>query len=264
MESYSYEQQDEFIFTLFDYKTSGNFIDVACGHPILGNNTYALDKHFGWDGLCFEIGDVQFSQYFSGKDLKTHNVVWDQERRAKLELTDATSKKFEEYLKAHSSKIVDYISLDVDAAGVNLALDVLNRIIDSGIRFKAMTFEHEIYLNQRVQAPSRQLLESLGYQRLFGNVRLWGGGVHNDANCYSEDWWIDPAYFEPDLLSIADEGLYFFDCVRKLRNYKNAGQTVSHHCCQAYVNEVDMFAIEGSHSYQSHAIRTPGWRSAWE
>lgn len=262
MHSYSYEQQDEFIFTLFDYKTSGYFIDVACGHPILGNNTYALDKNFGWSGLCFEIGDVRFSQYVSGQNMETYNISWEKERKANLLLMDATSKGLTDYLRDHCPKTVDYISLDVDAAGVNLALDVLHRILDADVRFKAMTFEHEIYLNQRVQEPSRRLLESLGYKRLFGNVRLWGGGVHNDQGCFSEDWWIDPNFFEPELLSIADDGLYFFDCVDRLKEYKKITQHVQHHCCQAYISEVDMFATEGSHSYHSHAIRTPGWKSA--
>lgn len=259
MDSYSYEQQDEFIFTLFNYKTSGYFIDVACGHPILGNNTYALDKNFNWDGLCFEIGDVRFSQYFSGKDLQTHNISWDHNRKSKLVLMDATKHHFTEYLKNNCPNTVDYISLDVDAAGINLAYETLNRILDAGIRFKAMTFEHEVYLNQTVQAPSRQLLEGLGYKRLFGNVRLWGGGVHNDRGCFSEDWWIDPTCFEVDLMSIASEELYFFECVDRLRNYKKITNHVHHHCCQAYKNDVDMFAIEGSHSY--HGFLQPHGRS---
>jgi len=263
---YSYEQQDEFIINLFDQKTNGFFIDIACGNPLLGNNSYALDSQFAWTGLCFESGDVSTAHFVSGQDQEIQTVKFSDVRNAELIQIDVTTAEFSELLRQRipATQIVDYISVDVDSGGRNFALDALQKIVDAGVRFKAMTFEHEIYLNDTIQQSSRELLESLGYRRLFSNIRLWGGGVIDDVGKFSEDWWIDPTYFDKDILDIAKSDDYFFNCVKALKEYRGADYKALHHCCSAFANELDMFDIYDSHSYNGHVIRTPGWKSAWE
>ncbi len=263
---YSYEQQDEFIVNLFKQKKDGFFIDVACGHPMLGNNTFTLDSSFNWKGFCFELSDVSVSQFVKGEDGQTYTVGWKDIRNNPFVSMDATSQSFTNFLMSNipEGTVVDYISLDVDAAGTNLALPSLRRILDAGVKFKAMTFEHEIYLNGHTQPASVELLEGLGYRRLFRNVRLWGGRVQDDIGKFSEDWWINPEYFDEDIFKISMSEQYFFECVKALKEYVGADYQGHHHCCQAYATEVDRFATHGAHGYHTHAIRSPGWKSAWE
>lgn len=236
IEFYSHEQQDEFIFNLFQKKTNGFFLDISCGNPIIGSNTYALEKFCGWTGFGFDITDAE----------GTHQ--WSQKRTAQFVQADATSPELTEFLKANipAGTIVDYISLDVDAAGTNLAFKALQRVIDSGVRFKAMTFEHEYYQHgDSIRSPARELLESQGYVRLFEDVRLWACGQQDDSTMYFEDWWIDPAHFDPSILESARTGLYYYRCVERLKKALGNEYTATHRCSRAWPEEYNLFWTQG-------------------
>lgn len=264
LDFYSFEQQDEFISNLFKFKQNGTFLDVACGHPIIGNNTYALEKNFNWNGWCFDIGYVDQFQYLTYWDQTLHVKKWSEVRKAELVRMDATSQIFTEYLANNvSDTIIDYVSLDVDCNGVNYALEVLQRILDAGVQFRAITLEHEIYRTDTIQDASTSILTELGYVRLFKNIRLWGGGVVNDTDIFSEDWWVHPEHFDKELLAVADSNLYFFDCVEKMKTWNTTPYKGHHHCSQAFAKEVDIYG-EGVYSYQGHPVRNPEWKSAWE
>lgn len=45
---------DEFLMRILNNKTNGYFVDLAANHPVIGSNTYSLETHFGWNGLCIE------------------------------------------------------------------------------------------------------------------------------------------------------------------------------------------------------------------
>lgn len=40
--------------TLLNYQHGGYFVDLAANRPILGSNTRALERDFGWRGVCIE------------------------------------------------------------------------------------------------------------------------------------------------------------------------------------------------------------------
>ena len=86
IEFHSHEQQDEFIFNLFGQKTSGTFLDISCGNPIIGSNSYTLEKYNGWRGIGFDIGDAESL------------FQWSQKRQSKFVQMDATSAQLTEYL----------------------------------------------------------------------------------------------------------------------------------------------------------------------
>lgn len=46
--------QDELVIKLLDFKRNGYFIDLAANDAVGLSNTYALETHYGWDGLCIE------------------------------------------------------------------------------------------------------------------------------------------------------------------------------------------------------------------
>ena len=136
MTTYSCEKQDLFPFFLLD-KENGFFLDVACAHPINASNTYLLEQQKNWTGVCVDIGDVE-SLY-----------SWSKIRKAKSFQADATSDEFVEILKKSvGSRLVDYLSLDVDVGGYvekNLTHLALRRVLEAGIRFRCATIEHESF-----------------------------------------------------------------------------------------------------------------------
>lgn len=228
IEFHSHEQQDEFIYNLFNQKTGGLFLDVSCGNPLIGSNTYTLEKFKEWTGFCFDIQDVQSKHQWSDK------------RSAQFVRIDATTEEFTCFLKENvGDNVVDYISLDIDDA----SMAALNRIKESGIKFKAMTFEHEQRrLGEQLRGPSRELLESLGLVRLFEDVQLPIVLTGEPGNTIVfEDWWIHPDYFDADIFSIKSTGKTHKEIVEDLKIYKGHEYEAVHCCSQGWPAEYTLF-----------------------
>jgi hypothetical protein len=245
IEFHSHEQQDEFIFNLFEQKQNGFFLDISCGNPLIGSNTYTLEKQLGWTGYGFDIGDCE------------NLYQWSEKRTSNFIKADATDKGLTDFLISNipADTIVDYISLDVDAGGTNLALPALRRVLDANIRFKAMTFEHECYMHgPAVRDEVIQILEEKGYIALFEDVCLWSG---DPTQQYSfEDWWIDPKYFDQKILDCKDSGLYYYECVEKIKKTLGHSYQATHRCCRAWPQEYDLFWHDGDRQAQTNFFNT--------
>lgn len=226
---HSHEQQDEFIFNLFNFKTQGTFLDVSCGHPLIGSNTASLEKHLQWSGFCFDILDVE------ARD------KWSIKRRTPFIKMDATSEDLIWFLRSRYARgtVIDYVSLDIDADSIK----ALSRILSSGIEIAALTFEHELHrLGDLQRSSSRQMLEELGMIRLFEDVRF-PGVLNNDHNSVFlfEDWWINPKYVDPSVLTIKNSQQFYRDSVDSLKKFKNHEYTCQHLCSQSWPNEYSLF-----------------------
>jgi len=214
----SLERQDEFVYHVLGkhLKGPGFFLDVGCASPKGANNTYVFEKDLGWNGMAFDIGDVEADENWSGV------------RETPFVQVDATSEQFTQVLKNNVNTVVDYISLDVDAGGyyqvqdsftgivrtvegLNLSHLVLPRILEAGIVFKCMTLEHEAFKwNTTVTFPTRSVLENLGYKILFEDVSF------EDGNAW-EDWWINPDFIPlKNIMSISTKGATYNKCLEKL------------------------------------------------
>jgi len=243
IEFHSHEQQDEFIFNLFQKKQNGFFLDIACGNPVIGSNTYTLEKYCGWTGFCFDT---------------MKNSTWSEWRTSPLINMDVTSEDMVDFLISNipTSKVIDYISLDVDADGVNLSSLALKRILQSNVKFKAMTLEHESHLHgEYVQNRTVHLLEERGFVPLFKNVHLWSGGVDDDSNAQFEDWWIHPDYFSKSILQMQEDGLYYFQCIEKLKQTLKNQYKASHNCSRAWPEEYRLFWNEEEMNFQKEFFR---------
>jgi hypothetical protein len=234
---YSFELQDELILNLFDQKTNGTFLDVACSHPISGSNTYTLEKQFNWSGLGFDLYDVN-ALYPS--------CQWDIHRTSPFVQVDVTTDNFSNFLKNNipAGTIIDYVSLDIDGMDT---ITALKKIIEAGIKFKSVTYEHEYYIfGDKYRDMSRKILEDLGFVNLFSDVKLLTanefGTPHriNDTE-YFEDWWIHPDYFDPKLLEIKSSGIYYDECVDILKKFKNANYQSTHPCSRAHPEEYSFY-----------------------
>ena len=202
---FSCERQDEFIYLLLAKDSEpGYFLDIACGHPKDASNTYILEHYYNWEGLGFDIGDVE------------RDCNWSSHRKNPFHQVDATSPQLTELLKQHSKKEVDYISLDVDGPHQNFGAETLMRILDANIEFKAMTLEHEAFKNGgSIRETTRTLLFLRGYQMLFEDVSFENGEPW-------EDWWVkeDSIPIE-NIMSIYKKGATFNECIDSLSKFIN-------------------------------------------
>jgi hypothetical protein len=202
MTKFSLERQDEFVYHLLvkHMSSKGTFLDVGCATPVGANNTYSLEKDFGWDGFAFDIGNVE------------EDENWSKFRDTPFYQVDATSDKFSQLLQdLLGDRVVEYISLDIDMYDTSFSLDGLKRITDAGVTFKSMTLEHESFKHgNKIAAPTRELLRSHGYETLFEDVSF------EDGNPW-EDWWIKPDLIPiENIMDIKKVGATFNNCIETL------------------------------------------------
>jgi hypothetical protein len=68
---FSQYRQDEIVSKLLHGKRGGYFIDLAANDAVRLSNTYALEKHFDWNGLCLEPNPI----YWTGLSYRKCHVV---------------------------------------------------------------------------------------------------------------------------------------------------------------------------------------------
>jgi FkbM family methyltransferase len=72
--SYSQAGQDAWVIQqVFDYKIGGYFVDIGAFDGIDLSNTYWLERHLGWDGLCIEANPITFGQLQKNRKCKMAN-----------------------------------------------------------------------------------------------------------------------------------------------------------------------------------------------
>jgi len=173
-QSYSQAKQDVFVSHVLKNLKNGFFIDIGCGDPVGINNSYFFESELGWDGVCIDITNQDYSN-----------------RKAKFYNRSALDINYKEFFEENNvPKIVDYLSLDIDCP---YTLDALKLIVKAtDYEYKVITIEHDWYqLEDRLvyREEQRKILEDLGYKRLASDVYL------NDHE-YFEDWWINPKYID--------------------------------------------------------------------
>lgn len=170
--SYSQANQDLFVLSLFDGEP-GTFLDIGCSDPKFRNNTYLLETK-GWTGLC----------------LDNDPMVGYDKRKSKFIQCDCSTVDFSSLYPG--SKLVDYLSLDTDGAG----LACLANFVKHGLRFKFATIEHDAYRFGNVMRQDiRELMQREGYALLCSDVQDAKLGLA------FEDWWVDTKYFSTDTIA---------------------------------------------------------------
>lgn len=179
----SQKGQDKWVIEdIFKGKKDGFFVDLAASDGITLSNTYILEKHFHWKGICIEpnpefysrlqknrnctcVNDCIDSQEgivefrFDNKELggiiaeDTDNCIKYREKqiieaRKNNQTTFLKTKTFEQVLVEHKApQIIDYLSFDVEGAET--------RILGN------FTFDKYIFLSMTIERPTPLLNQTL-------------------------------------------------------------------------------------------------------
>jgi hypothetical protein len=192
---YSQWKQDSVVIGLLRNKREGFFIDLAANDARKLSNTYALERRYGWRGLCIEPNP---EYWFDLSRFRTCKVVaaivgrdrmeaikfnyrgvygginregFDNGEAYKTESIPAFTVPLKEVLeRTDTPHVIDYLSLDVEGAETY----IMKNFPFSSYRIKIMT----------VERPDKELqehLEANGFN-LMGNVSHFGESlwIHND------------------------------------------------------------------------------------
>ena len=190
--NYSEVFQDVFVLQCLDGKKEGTYLEIGAAGPVSGNNTYLLEKEFGWTGLSIDYGYDDWddsvvitcdNQSFSKSGFKKYwDEKWHKDRDQPLLLTNAITCDWKNIL---NNTIIDYLQVDIDPPGGTY--ECLERLPFNTVDFKVITYEHDAYAEPEWRIKSRKFLESKGYVLIAGNISKEYGSPF-------EDWWVNLKY----------------------------------------------------------------------
>lgn len=163
------QNQDRVAVALLAGKKNGTYLEVGGARPTTWNNTYLLEKHYGWRGVSIEWDKSMADQ-------------WPAVRNNPCLCEDATTIDYDHLLTEHGlGTEIDYLQLDIDPP--ENTLKALERIDLNKYSFAFVTFEHDLYQStDTVRKRSREIFQDHGYTMLISDVK------HN--NDLFEDWYI--------------------------------------------------------------------------
>jgi hypothetical protein len=169
--NYSRHFQDMFVLSLLNGKMEGTFVEIGSGHPTLFNNTYLLERSFGWKGLSVDHSERMCAQF-------------SRERSTSIVMDDAATLDYGKLFKQHCiEQHVEFLRLNADQA----SLAALDRIPFSKHEFSIIQFQHnECWWGDEIKEKSREILSNIGYKLFVSDVAI------DSTNSY-EDWWVHPS-----------------------------------------------------------------------
>jgi hypothetical protein len=131
---YSHAGQDIFAKNLIG--KNGTYLEVGAYLPVKNSNTYLLESKYNWRGVSIEM-DIN------------HKDAWlnNKERKNKIYFEDALSFKYKERLIENNLPLhINYLSCDIDPTFNTY--NALKKIINEGISFDFISFEHDEYFRK--------------------------------------------------------------------------------------------------------------------
>src|SRR6056300_286294 len=128
--------QDKFVLNVLKTKKCGTFLELGANHPIDINNTYTLEKDFGWRGIMIEFDEKYLEQYKEHRKDSVHVIA------------DATKIDYKKLLEDNDMPAsIDYLQIDLNA-GNGSTMKVLEKFdmeVFDNYKFATITFEHDYY-----------------------------------------------------------------------------------------------------------------------
>jgi hypothetical protein len=168
--------QDKFVIDILKNKQNGFFLEIGSNHPININNTYKLEKEYGWTGLMVEY-ELSYENLY--KIHRTSNYI----------IQDATTINYLELFQKYSfPKNMDYLQIDLEVENRSTltTLEVLEKQLFSEYKFATVTFEHDFYRGDyfETRKKSREIFKRYGYTLIFPDA--------GHPNFPFEDWYVHP------------------------------------------------------------------------
>jgi hypothetical protein len=157
-QSNSQSYQDKFAFDIAG--SNGTYIEIGAHKPVKSSNTYMLEVGHGWRGISVEL-DQTYNRFWVKHPERKNRVYWE----SALDFNYAAALK-ENNLPTH----INYLSCDIEPPNNTFA--ALQRVIEQGITFDCITFEHDLYNYQDVDYNiiATKYLEDKGYKVAVSNV----------------------------------------------------------------------------------------------
>ena len=209
MNYYSQANQDKWVCSILNHKIGGYFVDLGAYDGVGISNTYALEKHYGWSGVCVEAKKTSYDSLVRNRSCHcVYGAVSNENGTCRFsnssEKIDLSGLEVPCYtLDSILSTVnapydIDYLSIDIE--GHEFA--VLNSFDFSKWKIKLMTVEHNLYCSgSEMKDKLFSLLSENGFTR-----------VVNDAICLDkhpsvygkpfEDWYVSNTYLtelEPNI-----------------------------------------------------------------
>lgn len=177
--SFAQAAQDLFAFLVNRRKSFGTFVDIGAGDPVIGSNTFLLEKKCGWLGIAAEKDPELIGKWSTRSASLYHDAF------------DAGVIEGIERLCAKSGRI-DFLSLDLEPP--ELAVEFLTRIPFDRVRFTSMCVEHDAYRTFGWERKKQitDILDGHGYVCVCDNVLMLAVGGNGFQLVPVEDWWVDP------------------------------------------------------------------------
>jgi hypothetical protein len=156
-----------FVLNALNNKRGGSFIEVGSSHWKNNNNTYILEKEFGWHGVGIEIQEHFVESYNAN-------------RTSRCIHGDALTFKWDEYLEKNNfPKTIDFLQIDVDDIVPNSNLLAFLNIPLSRYQFNIICVENIANIDLKYvgsRDAQREILYANGYVLI--------------ASLFTDDWWI--------------------------------------------------------------------------
>ena len=150
-DDYSQSGQDQFAYNISG--KNGIYLEIGAHHPIINSNTYLLEVECGWKGLSVEF-DQKFKKSWDESKTRQNPIIWE----------NAFTVDYKSYFKEYSfPERINYLSCDIEPP-IN-TLNILKKIIEVGLSFDFISFEHDRYNSgDRIEKLSYDFLLNRGYK----------------------------------------------------------------------------------------------------
>jgi len=165
------------LFALSIIGNNGNYIELGARQSVFGNNTYMLERHYGWKGISIEF-NKKFRKDWEFSDRK-NPIVWD----------NALTLNYKKLIETYNIQgDIDYLSCDLEPAYITFCS--LAIIIDQKLFPKVITFEHDYYRYKDLNyyQIATDFLKYNGYKIAVDNVL--GDPDGQDTNKFYETWYV--------------------------------------------------------------------------
>lgn len=152
--SRSQAYQDYFAATVAKNKT---YVEIGAYKPVHKNNTHNLETVLGWQGFSIELNQ-KWKPLWEECTERKNKIFWE----SALEFDHAAAVKSLELPNR-----IGYLSCDIEPPANTFA--ALQRVIEQGIQFDCITFEHDNYVKKKrgdldYDVVAREYLTSRGYK----------------------------------------------------------------------------------------------------